>query len=102
MDEHRHDPANVTLSGGANDVWIFQISGGITQASAARVILTGGALAQNIFWQVAGVVAVGTTAHMEGQVLSLTAITLGTGATVNGRLMAQTAVTLAGNTIVEH
>ncbi len=94
-------PANVTLSGGANDVWIFQISGGLTQASAVRVILSGGALAQNIFWQVAGVVALGTTAHMEGQVLAATAITLGTGATVNGRLMAQTAVTLAGNTIVQ-
>ena len=95
-------PTNVTLSGGANDVWIFQISGGITQASAARVILSGGALAQNIVWQVAGTVSIGTTAHMEGQVLSLTAITLGTGATVNGRLMAQTAITLAGNTIVQH
>jgi hypothetical protein len=94
-------PGNVTLNGGANDVWIFQIAGGITQASAARVVLTGGALAQNVFWQVAGVVAIGTTAHMEGVVLSQTAITLGTGATANGRLLAQTAITLAGNTIVE-
>jgi hypothetical protein len=94
-------PGNVTLDGGANDVWIFQIAGGVTQASGARVMLTGGALAQNVFWQVAGVVSLGTTAHMEGVVLSQTAITLGTGATANGRLLAQTAVTLAGNTIVE-
>ena len=93
-------PGNVTLNGGANDVWIFQIAGGLTQASAARVMLTGGALAENVFWQVAGVVALGTTAHMEGVVLSQTAITLNTGATVKGRLLAQTAVTLAGNTIV--
>jgi len=95
-------PTSVTLNGGANDTWIFQIAGGLTQASATRVILTGGALPRNIVWQVAGVVDIGTTAHMEGQVLSLTAITLRTGATVNGRLMAQTAVTLAGNTIVKH
>jgi hypothetical protein len=94
-------PGNVTLEGNANDVWIFQIAGGITQASAARVLLTGGALAQHVFWQVAGVVAIGTTAHMEGVVLSQTAITLNTGATAKGRLLAQTAVTLAGNTIVE-
>ncbi len=94
-------PSNVTLNGGANDVWIFQIAGGITQAAAARVILTGGALARNVVWQVAGTVTIGTSAHLEGQVLSLTAITLGTGASVNGRLLAQTAVTLAGNTIVE-
>jgi hypothetical protein len=94
-------PKNVTLTGGANDVWIFQVGGGITQAAAARVILAGGAQAQNVYWQVAGIVSIGTTAHMEGEVMSQTAITLNTGATVNGRLLAQTAVTLAGNTIVE-
>jgi hypothetical protein len=94
-------PTNVTLTGGANDTWIFQIAGGLTQSNAARVILTGGALAENIVWQVASGVTIGTTAHMEGRVLSQTAITLQTGATANGRLMAQTAVTLSGNTIVE-
>jgi hypothetical protein len=47
-------------------------------------------------------VAIGTTAHMEGVVLSATQITMNTGATANGRLLAQTAITLAGNTIVEH
>src|SRR5689334_4518073 len=94
-------PKNVTLKGGANDTWIFQIAGGLTQASATRVILTGGALAQNVVWQVAGVVSIGTTAHLEGVVMSQTAITLKTGATANGRLLAQTAVTLAGNTVVQ-
>jgi hypothetical protein len=94
-------PTDVTLSGGANDVWIFQIAGGVTEASAAKVILTGGAQAKNVFWQVAGTVAIGTTAHMEGEVLSQTAITLQTGASVNGRLLAQTAVTLAGNAVVQ-
>ncbi|HEX9705739.1 MAG TPA: ice-binding family protein [Gemmatimonadales bacterium] len=94
-------PTNVTLTGGANDTWIFQIAGGLTQASAARVILTGGALARNVVWQVAGVVDIGTTAHLEGRVLSQTAITLRTGASANGRLLAQTAVTLAGNTVVQ-
>jgi ice-binding like protein len=95
-------PGNVTLNGNANDVWIFQIAGGVTQASAARVVLTGGALAEHVFWQVAGVVAIGTTAHMEGVVMSATQITMNTGASANGRLLAQTAITLAGNTIVEH
>jgi hypothetical protein len=94
-------PTDVTLNGGPNDVWIFQIAGGITQASATKVILTGGAQAQNVFWQVAGVVALDTTAHMEGIVLSQTAITLATGASVNGRLLAQTAVTLQMNTVTQ-
>lgn len=94
-------PTDLTLKGGAGDVWIFQIAGGITQAAAAKVVLTGGALARNVFWQVFGVVDIGTTAHMEGAVLSQTSITLKTGASANGRLLAQTAVTLAGNTVVQ-
>ena len=94
-------PTDVTLNGGPNDVWIFQTSGGITQSSATSVILTGGALARNIFWQAADVVALGTTAHMEGIVLAQTAITLATGATVNGRLLAQMAVTLQMNVVTQ-
>jgi hypothetical protein len=92
---------NVTLNGGPNDVWIFQIAGGIIQASGTRVTLTGGALARNIFWQAAGVVAIGTTAHMEGIVLAKTAITVATGASVNGRLLAQTAVSLQKNVVTQ-
>jgi hypothetical protein len=94
-------PTDVSLNGGANDVWIFQIAGGITQSSAAKVLLVGGAQAKNVFWQVFGVVDIGTTAHMAGEVLSQTSITLHTGASANGRLLAQTAVTLAGNAIVQ-
>jgi hypothetical protein len=94
-------PTNVTLSGGANDVWIFQIAGGITQASAAQVILAGGALPKNIFWQAADVVNIGTTAHMEGVILAQTQITLKTGATANSRLLAQSAVTLQANAVTQ-
>ncbi len=94
-------PTDVTLNGGPNDVWIFQIAKGITQASAMKVILTGGALPKNVFWQAAEVVAIGTTAHMEGVILGQTAITLNTGATANGRLLAQTAVTLISNTVTQ-
>ena len=92
---------DVTLNGGPDDVWIFQVAGGITQASATSVILTGGAQPKNIFWQVAGVVAIGTTAHFEGIVLGQTGITLATGASVNGRLLAQTAVTLQMNAVTQ-
>jgi len=94
---------NVTLSGGPNDVWIFQIAGDITQANATRVVLAGGALPKNIFWQVEGPtgVAIGTTAHFEGVVLAAKAITVNTGATVNGRLLSQTAVTLDGNAVTQ-
>ena len=93
-------PTSVTLSGTANDTWIFQIAGGITQSSATNVILTGGALAANVVWQVFGAVDIGTTAKIEGRILSQTSIVLRTGAKANGRLFAQTAVTLAANTVV--
>ena len=94
-------PTSVTLAGSPNAVWIFQIAGGLTQAAATRVNLSGGALAKNIFWQVAGVASMGATAHMEGVILSATGITLVTGASVNGRLLAQTAVTLQSNTVAQ-
>jgi hypothetical protein len=92
---------DVTLSGGADDVWIFQISGGITQAAGKSVILAGGALPKNIFWQTFGAVALDTTSHMEGIVMSYSGITLATGATVNGRLLSQTAVTLDSSTVTQ-
>lgn len=94
-------PTDVTLNGGPNDVWIFQIAQGITQASAARVVLIGGALPKNIFWQVFGTVDVGTTAHMEGVILSQTSINMRTGASANSRLLAQTAVTLDANAVTQ-
>jgi Ice-binding-like/Secretion system C-terminal sorting domain len=92
---------DVTLNGNSNDVWIFQIAGGIIMASDKRVILTGGAQSKNIFWQSFGSVAIGTTAHFEGIVLTQTSISLGTGASMNGILLAQTAVTLDANAVTK-
>jgi ice-binding like protein len=94
-------PTDVTLTGNETDIWIFQIAQTLTMSSATNIILDGGALAQNIFWQVSGVVALGTTAHFEGIILSQTQITLATGASINGRLLAQTAVNLDSNMIVQ-
>jgi hypothetical protein len=92
---------DVTLSGGPTDVWIFQIAGTVTQANATRVTLTGGALPENVFWQSAGAVSIGTTAHFEGVMLAQTMVAVKTGATVNGRLLAQSAVTLQMNTVTQ-
>lgn len=93
-------PSNMTISGSATDIWVFQISGNLSQSSAVIITLTGGALASNIFWQVAGQATIGTTAHFEGILLSKTAITLNTGASMNGRALAQTAVVLDNNIVV--
>jgi len=90
---------DVTLAGGPNDVWILQIAGTLTEASAKNVTLTGGAQAKNVYWQSAGAVAIGTQAHFEGTILSKTMIAMKTRASINGRLLAQTAVTLQMNTL---
>jgi len=94
-------PTNITLSGGPNDIFIFQVAGTLKVSSAVRLTLAGGAQAKNIFWQTAGAVTLGTTSHFEGNILGQTGINLQTGATINGRLLAQTAVTLQMNTVTK-
>ncbi len=95
------DNRGVTLTGGANDVWIFQIGQNLTVANAAIVTLGGSAQAKNIFWQVAGQATLGTTADFKGTILSKTLISLDTGAVMNGRALAQTAVTLKMNAVTK-
>ena len=92
-------PTDVTLSGSADDVWIFQIAQNLNISSATNVILSGGAQANHIFWAVAGKTTIGTNAIFYGNILDKTAIVLNTGATLYGRAMAQTAVTLDANAV---
>ena len=93
-------PTNVTLSGSSTDVFIFQIAQNLTVSSGAQVVLSGGAVSKNVFWQVSGGADLDTTSHLEGVILSQTAIALHTGASINGRLLAQTAVTIDGSAVV--
>jgi hypothetical protein len=98
------DPSTtVTLDGGANDVWIFQISADLTLSSAASVALIGGAQAKNVFWQVGGLTGVTLEpgSHLEGIVLAAKGIEVKDGATVLGRLLGETNVTLISNTITQ-
>lgn len=94
-------PASATIAGGANDVWIFQISKDLVTAAASNVVLAGGAQAKNIFWQVAGQATLGTTSHFEGTILAKTAVTLNTHASINGRILAQSQVALDDNVITQ-
>ena len=94
-------PTDVTLSGSKNAVWIFQIAGTLNISSAKKVILQSGALPKNIFWQVAGNVALGTGSHMEGILLCKTDVSLLTRASMNGRILSQTAAVLQKATVTE-
>jgi hypothetical protein len=94
-------PSDVTVAGGANDVWIFQTTGDLSMSAAKSVILAGGAQAKNIFWQVAGQATLGANSHFEGIVLGKTSVTLQTGATMNGRVLAQTQIALQQATVTQ-
>jgi len=94
--------ADLTLDAGGNSnaVFIFQIASSFTVAVGRSVILSGGAQASNIFWQVGSSATLNSNCNVSGNILALTTVTMGTGATLNGRAMARNAsVTLLSNTI---
>jgi Ice-binding-like len=80
--------SDVTLTGAANDVWIFQIPSDLNVGSGIHVILAGGAQARNIFWQVGDIATIGTTAAFKGTILASQSITMNTSSTMDGRLLA--------------
>lgn len=92
-------PTDLTLNGSSTDVWIFKIAGTLDMAAAKNVVLSGGALPENIFWQVTDAVTIGANTHFEGIILGKTAITFGNLASINGRLLAQSAVALDATTV---
>ena len=88
--------------GDANAIFILQMASTLTTTSGRKVILSGGAQAGNIFWQVGSSATLGSTSVFKGNILAMQSITLNTGAALEGRALARTgAVTLAGNTIIK-
>jgi hypothetical protein len=88
--------------GTASSVFIIQIASALTTTSGRKVILSGGALASNIFWQVGSSATFGTTSVFKGTVMALESITFNTGATLDGRALARNGgVTMISNTIVK-
>jgi hypothetical protein len=90
---------DINIDGGPNDVWIFQISGDFLIDSNVRILLTGGASANNIYWQILGAAELSENSHFEGILLSNRSINLKSKATANGRLLAKTFINLNQNKI---
>jgi hypothetical protein len=93
--------SDCTISGPADETWIFQIDGDLTVDAGKQIILAEGAQARNIVWVVAGFVEIGAGAHFEGIILGKTAAHFITGSSINGRVLVQTAVTLQATTVVQ-
>jgi hypothetical protein len=92
-------PTSLTLNGGSNQVWIFQVAGNLDISAEQSVILQGGAQAKNIFWQVAGQTTLESDSQFEGTILDASQIAMGSGASINGRLLSETSVSLEASTV---
>ena len=94
--------ATLDAQGNADAVFIFQIGSTLTTASNSRVLLTGGAQACNVFWQVGSSATLGTNTTFRGTILALASITVTTRTDIVGRALARNAaVTLDTNTITK-
>jgi hypothetical protein len=90
----------LTLNGNANSVFVFKIVSGLNTASNSSVVMTGGSLARNVYWQVGSSATLGAGTAFKGNIIALTSISLGTGASLSGRALARNgAVTMDGNAI---
>src|ERR1039457_1914303 len=89
---------DLTLSGGPDDVWVFQMASTLTVAVSGRVILTGGAQARNVFWQVGSSATLGTSSVFKGTIMAYASISMNASSTLEGRALAQNgAVTFNGD-----
>lgn len=93
----------VTLNG--LGIYVFQIGSSLTIGNGTTVLLTGGAVACGVFWQVTSSATIGTApTNFQGTLIAGTSISVNTGAVWTGRALAGAlapsgAVTLLGNTI---
>ena len=82
--------SDVTLAGGPDDVWIFQIGTDLQVGNDIAVILAGGAQARNIFWQVGTSATLDTGSSFKGTILAGQSITMNTTSSLEGRALAFT------------
>lgn len=85
--------------GDPNAIFVFQVDAAMNTAAGSHVLLTNGALASHVFWQVLGASGTGANSTFAGTILSAGAITLGDSTELIGRALSMGTVTLATNAI---
>jgi Ice-binding-like/Bacterial Ig-like domain len=88
-------------NGDPGALFVFQIGAAMSPAAASKVVLTDGALAHNVYWQVAGAVALGAGAKWFGTFLAAGAVSFGEGASLKGRILGSSTVALANSPITK-
>jgi type VI secretion system secreted protein VgrG len=90
----------LTLNGNASSIFVFKIASALNTATSSSVVMTGGSLARNVYWQVGSSATLGSSTAFQGNIIALTSVSLGTGASLSGRALAiNGAVTMDGNAI---
>jgi hypothetical protein len=85
------DSLFLNAQGNADAVFVIQIKGALSTSTYAKVILTNGAQAKNVFWDVNGAVSISDYSVFTGTVVCNNgAIDLKTGVTLNGRALSTT------------
>ncbi len=92
---------DLTLDGQATDVFIFQVAGTLNMAENTKVHLTGGLLAEHVYWVVAGTVAIDVGADFQGIIISMTNVSMNTGSSLVGMIYAQTSVSMDAVTVTK-
>ncbi len=83
--------------GNSNAVFIFQVNAALSSAASSKVVLTDGALANSVYWQVVGAVSLGAGSKYVGTFLGAAAITFGDGAGVKGRALTPATITVTNS-----
>jgi hypothetical protein len=93
----------LNAQGDVNAVWIFQIASSLTTVGGAggNIILSGGAQAKNIYWQIGSSATLGGYTIFKGNILALTSITMGVYSVADGRMLARNgAVSMVSTNII--
>ena len=86
--------------GNPNAVFILQIASRLTTRPETKVILKGGALASNIFWQIGESATFGSHSIFKGTIMALKSIKLFNGASLEGRVLSKGGVVDLANNII--
>ena len=92
--------SDITLEGSATDIFIFQITGDLSIAPKVRIVLSGGARAKNIYWQVSGKVTLESTTVVQGTIMSQLTFEMKSLAQLNGRALVKNGKLLLSQNVI--
>ncbi|MCF0041944.1 ice-binding family protein [Dyadobacter fanqingshengii] len=91
---------SLILDGDADAIFIIKINGAFSFDGTSNIVLTGGTLAKNVYWQVGGALNLAADTDFIGTVVNDGAISLASGASLTGRALSVAGkVSLNNNTV---